>query len=176
MRWSRTLAPVVVLVLVAACGSSAASADGNGNGGGNGTEESEAAATATPTAAATPDDGGGGGGSGGGSGGGVASGDLEALVDDLTPPNSTEVNRTTAEGIIFVIWESTDSTDSLRSFYEGAIDDTGMEVFSTTQASGAYSWLFAESEGSSFGGAVTVAPSSSGGSGSTVSVQVSTGD
>jgi hypothetical protein len=171
MRWSRTLILLSLLVLIAACGSSAASADGdggNGNGNGNGAEESQ-----EPEATATPADGD--GGDGDGDGGNGSSGDLEGLLSDLTPPNSSQIQRTEAEGVIFVIWESTDSPESLADFYTDAIEGTGMEIYSTTTAEGSYSWLFAESESSDFGGAVTLVPSSSGGSGSTISVQVGAG-
>lgn len=173
MRWSRTLILLTLLALVAACGSPAASADSDGNGGngnGNGAEESQ-----EPEATATPADGGGGNGDGDGNGGNGSSGDLEGLLSDLTPPNSSQIQRTEAEGVIFVIWESTDSPETLSDFYTDAIADTGLEIYSTTTAEGSYSWLFAESENSDFGGVVTLVPSSSGGSGSTVSVQVGAG-
>lgn len=169
MRWSRTLILLSLLALIAACGSSAASADGDGDGGnGNGAEESQ-----EPEATATPADGD--GGDGDGDGGNGSSGDLEGLLSDLTPPNSSQIQRTEAEGVIFVIWESTDSPESLADFYTDAIEGTGLEIYSTTTAEGSYSWLFAESESSDFGGAVTLVPSSSGGSGSTISVQVGAG-
>ena len=169
MRWSRTLILLSLLALIAACGSSAASADGDGgNGDGNGTEASQ-----EPEATATPADGD--GGDGDGDGGNGSSGDLEGLLSDLTPPNSSQIQRTDAEGVIFVIWESTDSPESLADFYTDAIEGTGLEIYSTTTAEGSYSWLFAESESSDFGGAVTLVPSSSGGSGSTISVQVGAG-
>ena len=173
MRWSRTLILLCLLVLVAACGSNAASSDGGGNGGnGNGSEESqEPEATATPA----DGDGGSGDGDGDGDGGNGSSGDLEGLLSDLEPPNSSQIQRTEAEGVIFVIWESTDSPETLADFYTDAIAGTGLEIYSTTTAEGSYSWLFAESENSDFGGVVTLIPSSSGGSGSTVSVQVGGG-
>jgi hypothetical protein len=104
-------------------------------------------------------------------GGGV--GDLASLIEKLTPPNSTQTSRTDASGGAFVSWESTDSVDSLKGFYESAIPSTGMQIFSSTNASGTFSWIFAESDGSTHGGSVTIAPSSSGGSGSTVLVTVS---
>ena len=162
MRWSRALSLPVLFALLVACSGPAASQNG-------GTEQSD---NPTPTAEAssggeaTPTEGPGGGGGA----------DLEELVDKLTPPNSTESSRTSASGGIFVGWESTDSVDSLKSFYEGAIPGTGMQVISTSNASGTFSWVFAESESSSHGGSVLVAPSSTGGSGATVVVTVTSGE
>lgn len=160
MRWSRGLVLLLVVLLIAACGGSpAASADDSeGNGG-----SSEAADTPEP--AASKDDGGNGG----------SAGDLDQLAEDLTPPNSTETSRTTAGGVIFLTFESTDSPDSLRSFYESAIANTGLEVFSTTSAEGTYAWIFAESEGSDYGGVVSVGPGVDG-SGSVIVVQVGSGE
>jgi hypothetical protein len=159
------LLPVLLLaMLVAACGGGpGASTDGNG---GNGGEESQGAeATATPESEESQDDGGNGG----------NGGDVDAVADGLVPPNSTELSRTTAGGAVVVGYESTDSPESLQGFYEDAIADTGMEVFSTTSAGGAFGWVFAESEGSSFGGSVTVAPSNTNTGGSTVVITVAAG-
>jgi hypothetical protein len=178
MRWSRTLVLVALLVLIAACGSPAATTDGDGNGGDDGTEQSEAAQpTATPDSSDGGGDDGGGDDGGGDDGGGdgPSSGDLEGVLNGLVPPNSTQIQRTDADNIIFVIYESSDSPESLADHYPDAIADTGMEVISTTSAGGSYSWLFAENESSSFGGAVSVGPAADGGSGSSVSVQVSNG-
>jgi hypothetical protein len=159
MRWSRALSLPVIFALLVACSGPAASQNG-------GTESDNPTPTAeasTGGGEATPTQGGGGG------------GDLDELVDKLTPPNSTESSRVSQAGGIFVGWESTDSADSLKSFYEGAIPGTGMKILSTQNASGTYSWIFAESEGSSNGGSVVIAPSSTGGSGTTVVVTVTSG-
>jgi len=90
------------------------------------------------------------------------------VANALVPPNSSEITRTSASGGLFVGYSSTDSADSLKSFYENAIPGSGMTIFSTTSAGGSYSWVFAKTEGSSFGGSVTVGPSTDGGSGSSV--------
>lgn len=163
MRWSRTLIlPVLLLLLLAACGGSA-STNGNGNGG----DESEAAeATATPEAEESEDDGG-----NGGNGGGF-DGDLEQLAEDLTPPNSTETSKTTAGGVIFLTWESSDSAEDLADWYEDAIGDAGLEVFSRTSAGGSFSYIFGIEEGSDFGGIVSIGPTGSGGEGSGVALQI----
>lgn len=161
MRWSRTFVAPFLIVVAVACSSPGGGTGGDG--GGDGSEQSDAP---EPTAAAT---------AGTGGGGGTGSGDLDAVFETLTPPNSTETTKTAAEGIIFAIFESTDSIDSLRSYYEGAIADAGLQIFSTTEAQGGYAWTIAESEGSSFGGAISIYPSGTG-SGTAVSVTIGNGE
>lgn len=170
MRWSRTLIlPVLLLLLLAACGGSSST---NGNGNGNGGDESEAAQSQeeSEAAEATPEeseDDGGNGGNGSG-----FDGDLEQLADDLTPPNSTETSRTTAGGVIFLTWESSDSAEDLANWYEDAIGDAGLEVFSRTSAGGSFSYIFGIEEGSDFGGVVSIGPTGSGEEGSGVALQI----
>jgi hypothetical protein len=154
MRWSRALILPVLAVLIIACGAPATSEGG----GGNGSEESD-------TPAASVD-------GGGGNGGGGSAEDAERVAADLVPPNSTETSRTVASGTVFATYESTDSIESLVSFYESEIPGTGMQIISTTNSQGGTSWLFAVDEQASFGGAVSVFPSGTG-SGTAVSVQVS---
>ena len=167
MRWSRTLVlPVLLLLLLAACGGPGAT-DGNGNGNGNGGDESQAEATAAPESEESEDD----GGNGGNGGNGGFDGDLEQLAEDLTPPNSTESSRTEAGGVIFLLWESTDSPEDLDEWYEDAIADVGLEVFSRTAAAGSFSYIFGIEEGSNFGGVVSIAPTGTG-SGSAVGLQI----
>jgi hypothetical protein len=161
MRRSRALTLPALFLLLVACSGPAASQNG-------GTDQSD---NPTPTAGAST----GGGEATPTEGGGGAGGDLDSLVEQLTPPNSTESSRVSQTGGIFVGWESTDSVDSLKSFYEGAIPATGMQIVTTQSASGTFSWIFAESEGSTHGGSVVVAPSSNGGSGATVVVTVTSG-
>jgi hypothetical protein len=167
MHRSLTLLAVLLLTISAACGGPGASTGGDGNGG----DESEAAVASASTEAsveasteASQDDGNG--------DGGPAEGDLEQLVEDLTPPNSTEISRTEAAGGIVVAFNSTDSAESLEGHYEGAITATGMEIFSRSTVSGTFSWVFAESEGSSYGGSVTVGPATDGSDGSSVIIAV----
>ena len=155
-------AVILVLMTLAACGGTGGSAAATATENGGSTASSAGEPTDQPqeTPEATQ---------GGGTGG-----DVNDTVDKLTPPNSTQTSRTDAGGAVLVAWESTASVDSLKSFYEGAIPTTGMQIFSTTQASGGWNWVFAESSGSSHGGSVTIAPSTSGGSGTTVIVSVTT--
>jgi hypothetical protein len=157
MRPTRTLllsALILALPTLAACGGSpAATTQATATQGASTGGEPTEVATATATE----------------NGGG---GDAEAVADDLVPPNSTEVQRTESSGVFFVIYSSTDSFDSLKSFYEGAIPSAGMKIISTTEQSGTIAWIFAKDEGSTFGGAVSITPDSAGGSGQTVSVTV----
>ncbi len=165
MQWSRLmLLPVLLLaMLVVACGGGpGASTDGNG---GNGGGESQDAATDTPEPDESQDDGGNGGPGG-------FDGDLEQLAQELTPPNTTETSRTEVSGVIFITWDSTDSPEDVADWYEDAIGDQGMDIFSRTSAGGAFSFIFGIEEGSDFGGVVSIAPSGTGGTGSGVGLQI----
>jgi hypothetical protein len=163
MRLARAFLLPVLAILIISCSSPAAT---TGDGDGNGSQESVA-----PEATVAGEDGGGGGGEGGGGG----DADIEQIAEGLTPPNSSETSRTTAGGVIFVTYTSTDSPDTLKSFYENAISETGWPVISTTSAEGSHSWIFAESETSSNAGVVSVGPGTDG-SGSTVAIQVGAGE
>jgi hypothetical protein len=105
---------------------------------------------------------------GGGGGGGGSNLDVETTGKALVPPNSTEITKTTAEDTWFVAYTSTDSIDSLKSYYEGAIARAGLKIFSTTTVSGGISYVIATDENGSFGGAVNIYPNGDG----TVSVQI----
>lgn len=171
MRLTRALfAPLLLLLFVVACSSPAASDTGDDNGNGGGSEQSQAAE-------ATSDDGGDdGGGSGGGDdngGGGGSAGDAEAAFERLTPPNADQVSKTTAEGVIFAIFTTQDSVDSLTSFYMDAFDDLGLDVLSTTEAAEGISWIVGTDDtASEFGGVVSVVPNQDGSGGNTVSIQI----
>ena len=159
MSRARALALPALMVLVVACGGPASQSSA-GSEASNDSGSSAAASTGgEPSAAAST------------GGNGI---DVESVAAALVPPNSTEISNTTAEGISFVIYESTDSIDTLRAFYESAIPGAGMQIISTTPAGGNVGLVFAESDGSTFGGAVNIFPSSSGGGGS--GVQVTVGD
>lgn len=156
------LVPSVLLALVlAACGGPGASTGGG--------ESQSTDATATPeaqeSAAAST-------GNGGNGGPGGFDGDLEQLAAALTPPNSTETSRTEVSGVIFLTWESTDSPEDVAAWYESAIEGQNMNIFSRTSASGFFSYIFGIEEGSTFGGVASVGPSSSGGPGSSVGLQI----
>jgi hypothetical protein len=76
--------------------------------------------------------------------------------------------------VIFAAFESDESFESLRGFYEDAIEEAGLQIFSTTEAQGGVAWTVAESEGSTFGGAISIFPASDG-SGSQISVTIGEG-
>ena len=164
MRRPRALTAFALMFLfVAACSSPAAS-DGNGDGDGNG-NGSEQSQPAEETQGDGGDDGGGGGGGG--------DRDVEAAFDALTPPNAEEVSKTTAGGVIFAAFNTSDSLDSLTSFYQDAFNDLGLQILTTTEASGGITWFVGTDEtASTFGGVVSVFPAVDGGDGNTVSVQI----
>lgn len=143
--------PALALALVvAACGGNNASSSSGGSGSsaaassGSGSGSSSAASAQAST----------------GSGGGTS--DLGPIVDALVPPNSSQTVRTDAADAVFVSYASTDSQDSLKSFYENAIKNAGMTIVSTTSTGDAVSWIFTKDGDSSFGGSVTVGPGANG--------------
>ncbi len=158
MRFLRTVVACALLLglaTLAACSGSGSSSSASATQGGSSSGGNESNA-ASQSAAASASSGGGG------------TVDLNSLVDALKPPNSTQTTRTDANGGVFIGWESTDSVDSLKSFYEDAIPKTGMKIFSTSNTSGTYVWVFAVADGSTHGGSETITPSTSGGNGTTV--------
>jgi len=159
MRHTRALSLAALTVLLVACG-------GGGPGASQSSTDTEQSTAAEPSTEASVDAG------ASATPGGGNGGDVEAVAEALIPPNSTEVSKTVAEGISFIIYESTDSIESLQSHYEGAIPAAGMQIISTSTAGGNVSIVFAEDEGSTFGGAVSIFPSSTGGGGSGVQVTV----
>jgi hypothetical protein len=165
---------IAILALLAACGG-----NGPGDGGDDGDDASQAAAQSEPagaSAAPPPDDGGGDGGGGDGGGGGPSGDDLEELLAALEPPNATEVSRTSADNFLFVIYTSTDSADSLADFYESAIADLGYDTISRSESQGVYSWIFADDSNADAAGVVGVGPTTDGGPGASVSIQLGTGE
>jgi hypothetical protein len=164
MRSVRTLlvgATLVALTTLAACGGGTGSSTGaTATQGGGASTGASTGGEPSDQPVATPTE------NPGGSGGGGT--DVDSIVSALTPPNSSQLSRTDAGGGVIITWDSTDSADSLKGFYESKIPGTGMKIFSTTSAGGTFSWIFAETEGSSHGGSVTVGPSSTGGAGSSV--------
>ncbi|HTK45459.1 MAG TPA: hypothetical protein VL749_08930 [Patescibacteria group bacterium] len=146
----------ITSILLAACGGGSAATQqppgattSTGGGGGSATE----VPADTQAAEAT---------SGGGGGGGGGSADVEAVANQLVPPNSTEISKTTAQDTWFVIYESTDSVDSLKNFYADAIVRAGQKIFSTTTIQGGVSYVFAKDDSGGFGGSVNIYPSGDG--------------
>lgn len=174
MRWSRALVLVAILALLAACGGGGGDGDGNGDDGDGATQSEPAEATPDDE----NDDGGGDDGdddgddgNGDDDGGSTGSFDLDRAFEILTPPSGTELSKTTAEGIIFAAWDSDDDFDSLRSFYEDAIDEAGFEVITTTEAQGGIAWVVGVDDGSGVGGSISLFPASDG-SGTQISVTI----
>jgi len=152
----------IVLLLLAACGGSGSAATQqpgggttttSGGGGGGGAATEMPVETEAPAATAA---------SGGGGGGGSGSDDVEAVANQLIPPNSTEQSKTTAEGTWFAIYLSTDSVDSLKSYYQNAIANAGQKIFSTTTIQGGVSYVFAKDESGGFGGSINIYPNGDG--------------
>ena len=174
MRWSRALVLIAILALMAACGGAGDGGDDGGDGGdGEGATQSEPADASTPGDGGSEDGNGDGGDDGGddGDGGSTGSFDLDRAFELLTPPNGTDLSKTTAEGIIFAAWDTDDDFDSIRSFYEDAIDEAGFEVITTTEAQGGIAWVVGLDDGSGVGGSISIFPASDG-SGTQISVTI----
>jgi len=156
------MAPILAIALAACGGSSPGASTDDGNGG-------QSAAASAEASAAESDAG------PGASNGGLSGSDLEQVAQRLVPPNSSETSKTTASGVIFVTYDSSDSPDTLKSFYENAISQLGWYTFSTTSAGGAYSWIIGETEAGDAAGSITVGPGANDGS-SSVLIQLGTGN
>jgi len=96
------------------------------------------------------------------SSGGNADGDVDELIARLEPPNATEVSRFSSSDGVVIAWESSDSVDSVKSFYDDAIEDAGLNVYGTTDVEGTHSWVISEESGTGYNGSVTIGPSSTG--------------
>jgi hypothetical protein len=157
MRWTRVLMLAVLALLVVACGGSGGGNGGGGDGGdgGNGSEETQAEAP-------QPDEGNG--------GGGEDAGDRPQLAGDLEPPNATETTRMSADGGFIISWRSSESVDSLESFYDDKIAELGLNVLGKQSVEGAHTWIFGDEDGSGPQGGVTVTEDGSGGSLASVTI------
>ncbi len=132
---------LLVALLVAGCGSSAATSAPADVGTGSGSGATPAASadagsgTADTPAPAAPVEPGGG-----------AAEDAAKVGEQLVPPNSTEAMKTTTDTYWYVTYESTDSPDALKAYYESQIPKTGLKIISTTSVSGSYVWVIARDE------------------------------
>ncbi len=141
MRPTRTLLLAVLLVALAACGGGPASSDATQSTGG----EPSTAASTSESAAESADD------------GGPGATDVEGLLDELVPPNSTELNRTEAGGAVLVTYESTDTVGDLKRFYVQKIAELNMTVLTTTEAANTYAVAIGTDEsGTGLGATVAV--------------------
>ena len=178
MRWSRALIAGLVMLAVAACSSSPASASAD-----NPDDGGSSSPSAASQAAASQDGGGNGGAStapaasqddGGNSGN---AGDVEAVLERLTPPNSEVVDKATNPdtGTILWLFRSSDSVETLTSFYEDAINDLGLPFINSDQGSSGIRWVVGNDENASeFACAITVLPAADGGGGTAVELRMGT--
>jgi hypothetical protein len=139
MRWARALVLPAMILMVVACSAPTAS-----TGGGDGSQQSQTAQPST--------DGGGGGG-----GGGTGS-DVDALAEKLVPPNSTEASRFSGEGTLLVAYSSSDSADSVVSFYENKLNELGIHVMGKSTAGETTTFVIGNEDGSGVQGGVSIAP------------------
>ena len=159
-------AAILVLMTLAACGGSSSSTAATATQGGGSTPSAdEPTDQPEETPGETP---------GGGTGGTGGTNDLQGIADQLKPPNATQTFNQTAQGIIVTIYSSTDSPDSLKSFYDRAITGAGFKVVSTSTdpSTSSTAIVFAKEGSSSFGGAISISPDPSGGAGTVVSVTI----
>jgi hypothetical protein len=163
MRRFTVLAIPILIVALAGCGGSSASPADNGN---NGATTPPTTTSSAPDSVPSQDT---------SNNGGSGPADLEALAQSLIPPNSTETFKTTAEGALIVAYESTDSVDSIKGFYESAIVGAGMTVLAKTEAGGGVSLIFGVNDANTgFGGSVGIGPAGDG-SGSSISITLGSG-
>jgi hypothetical protein len=107
----------------------------------------------------------------GGNGGGADTDDMEQVADALEPPNSSETARFASADGLLVSYESTDSLDDLKGYYEDKLDDLGINVLGTMSAADSQTWVIGDEDGSGVQGGVTLAPSGTG----TTLVQITLG-
>jgi len=152
---------LITLATLAACGGGQASTSSAAT-----SSQAAASSAGEPTEAAdTP--------SAAESTGGSGGGDVQAVADALKPPNATQTFNSASGDVILTIYASTDSGDSLKSFYEGAIPAAGLKIISTSTdtASSTTVFVFSRDDNTSFGGGISIGPDPSG-NGTVVSVTV----
>jgi len=163
----------VAVLALSACGGDSETSDEGPSQNSTATASGEGGSAATPSGSDSDGDAGEAGSNDGNGNGGAPEGDVEQLVADLEPPNSSgTLSRSTAEGIVYISWETSESLDDLQGFYEDAIADAGYTISSRGSAGVSYEWTFGNEGGSDFRGVVTVSP---GNGGSIVAAQVGSG-
>jgi hypothetical protein len=163
------------LVLIAAALALGAALFVSGCGGGDDDDSSSDDATVTATSSNEDSDGGSSDGSNGDdSNGGSDSGstfdadDLEAIADDLVPPNATESGRVTTSEGVSMIWISEDDIDTLMEYYEDKFEELDLPIGASISAGGGHSWAFGDIE--EFGGGVSLGPVPDGGTSVTIAL------
>jgi hypothetical protein len=142
-------------MLLVACNGPGANGSASSGGGDSGTASASASASTQASAS---------------SGGGTGSGDIDQVASNLTPPNSSETGRYSASGALIVTWSSTDSVDSLKSYYDGKLSSLSLNVLSTTDVQGTHGWVFGNEDNTGVTGALTLSPDTSTGGATTVSL------
>jgi hypothetical protein len=144
MRSLRTLLLGALVVALAACGggpdnsSAAESTGGEPSTASSASQPAESAAESSDT-------------------GGPGATDVESLLSELVPPNSTQLSRTDAGGATLVSYESTDTVGDLKSFYVQKIAELNMTVLTTTEAANTYAVAFGTDEtGQGLGATVAI--------------------
>jgi hypothetical protein len=160
MRRAHSLVPAALLMLLVACNGPGANASASSGGG----DQQSDSGTASASASASTDGGGGGGGST----------DVDTVASNLAPPNGSEQARYSASGALIVSWTTSDSVDSLKSYYDGKLSSLGYSVLQTTDVQGTHGWVFGNADSTGVSGALTVGPATSGGGGAAVSLTVGT--
>ena len=144
MRSLRTLLLGALVVALAACGggpdnSSAAESTGG--------EPSTASSASQPaeSAAESSDD------------GGPGATDIDALNEELVPPNSRQLNKTELPQGTLTAYESTDSLGDLKSFYLQKLAELNMTVIPTNDAANTWAVGFGtDVTNTGFGGTIAV--------------------
>ena len=106
---------LLVALLAIGCGGSASSApaDAGNDTGAAASEDAGGGTEATPVPAGD---------------GGASAEEAARVGEALVPPNSTEVSKTTTDTYWYVLYESTDSPETLKGWYENEIPKTGMKI------------------------------------------------
>jgi hypothetical protein len=159
MRRALSRVPAAILLLLVACNSPGSSSSSSTSSGDQQSDSTSASATQSSSASAS-------------SGGGTGSDDIDQIASDLTPPNSSETGRYSASGALIVAWSSTDSVDSLKSYYDGKLGSLNLNVLSTTDVQGTHGWVFGNEDNSGVSGALTISPDTSSGGATTVSLTI----
>ncbi len=150
-----------VALFIAACGGGDDDSDGPPGPGGadsNSTPTQESGNNGAPTqsggdATATSSSG----------GGGADAGDIDGIMKDLVPPKSTEILRYSSQGTTSVSYESTDSLDSLKSFYDKRLKDLDLKLMGNMSTADTHSWFVGSDDGKAPQGSVTIFPSGTAG-------------
>ena len=168
MKRTGTIAAAVLLLMIAALALGACGDDDDDDDDAGGATSTQSSGQSTATATSDDgDDGGNGdddddGDDGGGNGGGGDSSDLDQVASALEPPNSTETTRFSSSDGMLIGYESDESLDSLKSYYDGKIDDLGLNLLGTLSSGESYNWIIGAEDGSGVQGGVTIAPSGTG--------------